>query len=182
MTRKEFAVFVDMTKAAFPRDNLLAMPEQVTLWYELLGDLSPQSAVMALKKYMLINKFPPTVADIRGLATDLVAQHIPDADEAWGEVTKAIRRYGYPREREALDSMSETVRKTVERIGFQNICLSQYDQFNTLRAQFKGFYEAEYRRSMEVHKMPNSMRLEQAKMQQGALPMKEGADGRSEST
>jgi hypothetical protein len=181
MEAKEFAVFADRLKTAFPKDNLLATKDQMDWWFDLLGDMPFQIAILALKKYALSNKFPPTVSEIRTIAADLTGERLPDADEAWGQLMNAVRRYGYPREREALDSMSEAVRRTVERVGFQNICQSPYDQLNTLRAQFKGFYEAEYRRSMEVHKMPERMRLEQASMQQAALPIMEGEHGRSES-
>lgn len=173
MEVKEFAVFADRLKTAFPKDNLLSTPDQMDWWYDLLKELPFQTAMLSLKKYALANKFPPTIAELMEIASNLVAERLPDSDEAWGEVTRAIRKYGYPREREALDSMSETVRKTVGRIGFQTICQSPYEQLNTLRAQFKGFYEAEYRRSMEIHKMPESLRLEQAAIKQTALPMKE---------
>ena len=174
MKAKEFAVFADRIKTAFHKDNLLATDDQMEWWFELLGDIPFQIAMLALKKYALSNKFPPSVSEIRTIAADLTGERLPDADEAWGQVNNAIRRFGYMREREALDSMSEPVRKAVERIGFQNICQSPYEQLNTLRAQFRGAYEAEYRRSMEVHKMPERMKLEQASMQQAALPMKEG--------
>lgn len=173
MEAKEFAVFADRLKTAFPKDNLLATRDQMDWWFELLGDIPFQISILALKKYALSNKFPPSVSEIRTIAADLTGERLPDADEAWGQVNNAIRRFGYMREREALDSMSEPVRKAVERIGFQNICQSPYEQLNTLRAQFRGAYEAEYRRSMEVHKMPERMRLEQATMLQAALPMKE---------
>lgn len=174
MEAKEFAVFADRLKTAFPKDNLLATRDQMDWWFDLLGDIPFQTAILALKKYALSNKFPPSVSEIRTIAADLTGERLPDADEAWGQVNNAIRRFGYMREREALNSMSEPVRKAVERIGFQNICQSPYEQLNTLRAQFRGSYEAEYRRSMEVHKMPERIRLEQATMQQAALPMKEG--------
>lgn len=173
METKEFAVFADRLKTAFPKDNLLSTPDQMDWWYDLLKELPFQTAMLSLKKYALANKFPPTIAELMEIASNLVSERLPDSDEAWGEVTSAIRKYGYPNERKALDSMSETVRKTVERIGFQTICQSPYEQLNTLRAQFKGFYEAEYRRSMEIHKMPESLRLEQAAIKQAALPMKE---------
>lgn len=172
MTKQEFAVFIATINTAYPKCDLIT-PVQTALWYELLGHIDFETAKMTLKKYILSNKFPPTIAELNAIATDLTAEHIPDSDEAWGEVTRAIRKYGYPNERKALDSMSETVRKTVERIGFRTICQSPYEQLNTLRAQFKGFYEAEYRRSMEIHKMPESLRLEQAAIKQAALPMKE---------
>jgi len=173
MEIKEFAVFADRLKTAFPKDNLLSTPDQMDWWYDLLKELPYQTAMLALKKYALANKFPPTIAELMTIAADLVAERLPDSDEAWGEITRAVRKYGYPREAEALASLSETVRKTVERIGYQTICQSPCDQINTFRAQFKGFYEAEYRRSMEVHKTPEHLRLEQAAIKQAALPMKE---------
>lgn len=174
MEVKEFAVFADRLKTAFPKDNLLSTPDQMDWWYDLLGDIPFQTAIMALKKYAIANKFPPTIADIRTWAADLMENRIPEADEAWGELNMAIRKYGYMQEDKALESLSEPVRRAVKRIGYQSICQSPYEQINTLKAQFRGVYEAEYRRSLEVHKMPERMRLEQAAMQQAALPMKEG--------
>lgn len=173
MEFKEFAVFADRLKTAFPKDNSLSTPDQMEWWYDLLKELPYNTVILALKKYALANKFPPTIAELMEIASNLVAERLPDSDEAWGEITKAVRKYGYPREAEALASLSETVRKTVERIGYQTICQSPCDQLNTFRAQFKGFYEAEYRRSLEVHKTPEHMRLEQAAIKQAALPMKE---------
>lgn len=174
MTEEEFAVFADRLKTAFPKDNLLATDDQMDWWYDLLKELPFQTAMMSLKKYALSNKFPPTIAELMTIAADLIAERLPDSDEAWGEITRAIRKYGYPQEAKALASLSETVRKTVERIGYQSICQSPCDQINTFRAQFKGFYEAEYRRTLEVHKTPEHLRLEQAAIKQAALPMKEG--------
>lgn len=173
MNNQEFAVFVDRIKTAFPKDYLISTKEQIDWWYELLGDIPGQVAMMALKKYALSNKFTPTIAEIRQYAADLMEDRIPDADEAWGEVNKAIRHYGYMNEAAALESFSDPVRRAVENIGWQNICQSPYDQVNTLKAQFRGAYEAEYRRSLEVHKMPQRLRIEQTALQAAALPMKE---------
>lgn len=181
MEVKEFAVFADRLKTAFPKDNLLSTPDQMDWWFDLLKDLTFQTAMLALKKYALSNKFPPTIAELAAIATDITLERLPDVDEAWGEVHRAIRRFGYPQELAALESMSEPVRKTVERIGFQVICSSPNEQLNTLRAQFNRAYEAECRRTMETRRTPENMRLEQATMRQAAIPMKEGDGGRSKS-
>lgn len=166
MEIKEFAVFADRLKTAFPKENLLSTPDQMEWWYDLLKELSFQTAIVALKKYALANKFPPTIAELMTIAADITNERLPDTDEAWGEVNKAIRRFGYMEERKALDSMSEATRKTVERIGFQNICSSPLDQLNTLRAQFNRAYEAECRRTMEVRKLPESARIAQERIRQ----------------
>ena len=39
MEIKEFAVFVDRLKTAFPKDNLLSTPDQMEWWYDLLKEL-----------------------------------------------------------------------------------------------------------------------------------------------
>lgn len=181
MEVKEFAIFADRLKTAFPKDNLLSTPDQMDWWYDLLKDLPFQTAMLALKKYALSNKFPPTIAELTAIATDIAMERLPDTDEAWGEVHNAIRRYGYMEERKALDSMSEATRKTVERIGFQDICKSPLDQLNTLRAQFNRAYEAECRRTLEIRRTPENMRLEQATMRQAAITIKGDGDGRNES-
>lgn len=174
MNVKEFAVFADRINTAFPKEHVLASRDQMNWWYELLGDIPFPAAMTALKKYALSNKFPPTISEIRTYAADLMENRIPDADEAWGEVNRAIRRYGYMNEAAALESFSDPVRRAVENIGWQNICQSPYEQVNTLKAQFRGAYEAEYRRSLEIHKMPERLKLEQSEMiSKAALPMKE---------
>lgn len=179
MTKQEFAVFIATINTAYPKCDLIT-EVQTTLWYEMLGHIDFETAKVALKKYILSNKFPPTIADINTLAADVMNEPLPDADEAWGELHKAIRRFGYMEERKALDSMSEPTRKTVERIGFQDICKSPNDQLNTLRAQFNRAYEAECRRTMEYRKLPESARIAQDKIRQ-MLEAKEGNIGRIES-
>lgn len=160
MTKKEFAVFADRVKTAYPKDNLLATKDMLDWWYELLGDMPYEAAICTLKQYALSNRYAPTVADIRETATRLLSGRLPEADEAWGELNRAIRRYGYMRETEALESLSEPVRRTVERIGFQNLCQSPQNEMNTLKAQFRGAYEAEYRRASENRRYPERLQLE----------------------
>ena len=50
MNTKEFAVFADRIKTAYPKGNLLATGDQMDWWYELLGDIPFPVAIMALKK------------------------------------------------------------------------------------------------------------------------------------
>lgn len=179
MTKQEFAVFMATINTAYPKCDF-ATQDQKTLWFEMLGHIDFETAKLVLKKYILNNKFPPTIADLNTLAADITNERLPDTDEAWGEVHKAIRRFGYMEERKALDSMSESTRKTVERIGFQDICKSPLDQMNTLRAQFNRAYDAECRRTMEYRKLPENARIAQDKIRQ-MIEAKEGNIGRIES-
>ena len=47
MNVKEFAVFADRIKTAFPKEHVLSTRDQMDWWYELLGDI-PFSAARQL--------------------------------------------------------------------------------------------------------------------------------------
>lgn len=67
------------------------------VWFELLKDIPYQQANVAIQKYMLTEKFPPTIADIREKATQIVESVDSSISEleAWSLVRKAVRNSGY---------------------------------------------------------------------------------------
>ena len=78
---------------------------KVRVWHEMLGDLDYAVASMAVKKIIMQNTFAPAIAEVRKAATEIMSPEQVTGSEAWGEVTRAIRHYGYYRETEALASM-----------------------------------------------------------------------------
>jgi hypothetical protein len=76
---------------------------------------------------------------LRKLATEIKNPSLQvTAADAWGEVTKAIRYFGWYRSEEALASMSEGARKIAQYIGWQNIC--EAENLDVLRGQFFKMY------------------------------------------
>lgn len=138
MTKKEFAVMVKCILAYYPNSQALQSPEAVELWYRQLSDIPYEIANGALDRWVASNKWPPTIADIREAAVDLVEGETEDWSEGWEAVIKAIGRWGMHREAEALANMPETARKTVQRLGWQNICLSE--DISVERANFRQIY------------------------------------------
>lgn len=102
MTAKEFGFLADAIKTYFPRDNVLPTENAMRLWYEELKDIPYQLAYTALRKYVSINKFAPTIADIREQVAELNNQNEEELNEtaAWSLVLKAIRRSTYYSEEE----------------------------------------------------------------------------------
>mgnify|MGYP000009391074 CR=1 FL=1 len=182
MTRKEFAVFADRVKVAYPKDNLLSSKDAMDWWYDLLGDLPFPAAMSALKQHAVSNKFPPTVAEIRQAATETLTTVAMDVDEAWGIVIRAIRTYGYMGEAEALDSFPEPCKSVVRNIGWQNLC--QSENIMAERAFFRDNYKVKMERQKKENALPLSVRSEKAalleqKISQAvcALTMKEPPNG-----
>lgn len=139
MTKDEFKILCKGMKAVYTQSTFLPDADAFKVWYSLLQDLDYTIAQAAIQKYMLINEFPPTIADIRKNAVSVQTGDKKTWSEGWEEVMKAIGNFGSYREEEALESMSEITRKAVKKLGFRNICLSENSTAD--RANFRTIYE-----------------------------------------
>lgn len=88
----------------------------------------------------LIVPFRISSAEIRAYAGEMISGPAPDWGEGWQEVQRAVRRFGWSREKEALSSLSPSARTAAERIGWMDICCSENAE--TLRAQFRQVFQA----------------------------------------
>lgn len=139
MDKAEFGVFASGLRTYFPRFNMLPNAEAVELWYQELKDLPYNVAVSALRKWVNTEKWPPSIAELRALAGELINGPAPDWGEGWQEVQRAVCRYGWAREKEALESMSPSAKTAAQRIGWMAICCSENAE--TLRAQFRQVFQ-----------------------------------------
>ena len=120
MDKKEFAVIAAAIRTYFPRFEVIPNKEAMELWYDGLKDIPADVLTAGLKKWVMTEKWPPTIAELRGKCDELVAGDRPDWGTGWMEVQHAIRYYGYMRGDEALESMNpitqEAVRRTLNRL------------------------------------------------------------------
>lgn len=148
MDKKEFALFASALRTYYSKENLLPNSQAMELWFRQLMDIPYPVAEATLNKWVATNKWPPSIAEIRELAAEIQNGKLPDWGEAWEETCKAISRYGYYRPKEALASLSPLTRKTVERLGFTNLCLSENPTAD--RANFRQCYEIVAKREQEA--------------------------------
>ena len=163
----EFKNLVKGMKAVYTIERFLPDPESIKIWYSLLKDIPYNVLNAAIQKYMLSNKFPPTIADLRELAVSLQQGELPDWGDAWEEVTLAIRRYGSYRAGEALDSLSPLARKAVQRLGYLQLCSSENVAAD--RANFRMIYETLAEREKKQAQLPEGLKQLIGQMQQGAM-------------
>ena len=156
MTSKEFGVLANVLKTLYPKENLFPNPEATEMWYGFLKDLDYQTASAAIQKWVSTSKWSPTIADIRQLSSEITMGQSPDWGDGYAEMRKAIGRYGYMNETEALESLSEITRATVRRMGWMNICMSENE--DTQRANFRMIFEEVARRKREEAQMPKAVR------------------------
>ncbi len=163
MTKKEFAIFAMALKTYYPRENLIPNEQALNLWFDRLQDIPYQVAEAGLKKWVSLNKWSPSIADIREMATDIVSGDVPDWGDAWEEVNRAIRTYGSYRALEALESLSPLTRKATERMGFVNLCMSENQSAD--RANFRMVYETLAQRQKQDAQLPEGLKIEMSRLQ-----------------
>lgn len=162
MDKKEFIKIVAAIKTAYPSSNVLSDEAAIDLWFTLLSE-HPYTVVQAATlEHISTGKFPPSIADIREKCTGYMQIPVGDWSEAWETVLKAIRKYGYMQEVEALESMDELTRTCLKRLGYQNICMSE--NITADRANYREIYEAESKRRKENAKIPKQLQTQKQQM------------------
>jgi hypothetical protein len=164
MTEKEVVKLFVLLTAAYPRFDTFSDPEKtrpvIKLWAEMLADIPYEVVEVAVKKFILESSYPPTIAEIRKQAMEIATS--PEdkigSAEAWGEVERAIRLYGYYNEAEALKSMSPQTAKVVKYIGWREICLSE--EPGVVRGQFLKMYEQLQERERKEALLPPDLKNE----------------------
>ena len=75
MNKEEFTKLAKGMKAVYTSQNFLPDSDAMKVWFAMLQDLDYKPTSIAVQKYMMTNKFPPTIADIRefsDLGADIV--------------------------------------------------------------------------------------------------------------
>lgn len=158
MKKHEIAQLLTVIAAAYPKFPQIN-DTMVNIWAEMFKDIDYKVANIAVKKIILENTFPPSIAELRQAIVDITTpkEEKLDAGQAWGQVTKAIKNYGLYRPDEAFASMSPMTQKTVENIGWQNICMSE--NLDVLRGQFRMMYETMETREKQDKLIPADMKV-----------------------
>lgn len=145
-----------LATANFPSYQERNMKPTAVLWEKALSDIPYEVAEKALLKVLSTSKFFPTISDIREAAAEITQPRSRDWSEAWGLILKAIRKYGFYREKEALESLPADVREMAERFTWRELCLNE--EPDILRAQFRMAWETQTKRTKEWNMLPEPVR------------------------
>lgn len=152
MTRDEFKILVKGMKAIYSQPTFIPDQDAFNMWYALMGDLPYEVCNVAIQKYMLTNKFPPTVAELRELAANAVNGDPLTWGESWERALNAVRRYGSYNKADALNSLDHLTRKCVESIGYMELCMSE--NIMVERAHYQKVFEVYSKREQTEKQMP----------------------------
>lgn len=167
MERNEFKTLAKGMKAVYAQPTFLPDQDAFNIWYELLKDLPYEQANIAIQKYMLTEKFPPTIADIRTKATEIVSPEDESMSEleAWAIVHKAICNSGYYATEE-FEKLPPACKKAVgSPANLKEWALMDSDQVATVeQSHFIRNYRSAVLRMKEDAKIPASLQAMIAEM------------------
>lgn len=109
----DFKVIMRGLKVAYPKENFLGDDYAFTLWYTALQDIPYPTLNRACQRYMMTEKFPPTIADIRQLAYDMSAQPEELSSAAWNQLLRALRMSYAPNSEEVWNQLPKITREIV---------------------------------------------------------------------
>lgn len=160
MNKRQFIVITEVIMSFFPDfEKKISTDTRLKIWYEMFEDLDFNSTQAALKKVLIDSKFMPTVSEIRQAVAEIEnpATSITGA-EAWGQVKKAIGRYGMYNPEEAFESMDQEVARLVRRFGWKDICMS--DKIGVERSNFMKLWEEQQKKDKHYAALPGSVKMQ----------------------
>lgn len=158
MNSQEFATIASILKKAYGSDKVMPDQDAINVWYGFLKDIDYRTMKVAVSEHIATNRFAPSISELRELASGVLSEQIVPWDMAWGNVLRAVRKYGTYQETEAMESLDGITAAIVRRMGFKNICLSE--NIEVERANFRMAYEAEAKSRKRGSMVPLSVQGE----------------------
>lgn len=133
MSREEFVKGMTLLGVAYNKEF---NEEQIGVWYQLLKEYSEEEFSRAVLELIKTETHLPTIAHITKVIAQSKTSGVPDAEDEWQDVIRAVRQYGSWSEKEALESLSPYTRKITEYIGFKNICMATPEEQKWNKKEF----------------------------------------------
>lgn len=125
MDKEKFIKGIKMLSLAYNKDF---DEEQIEVWYSMLNEYTSEEFSKAIQDLIKTEKYMPSIAHITEAIAKQKTSNLPSAEDEWQEVINSIHRYGYYRQKEALDSLNPYTRKITEYIGFERICMASPEE------------------------------------------------------
>ena len=180
MTRDEFKILVKGMKAVYAQQTFLPDKDAFDMWFALLQDLPYKLANVAIQKHMLTEKFPPTPAEIREKAAQMI--EVPETEmselEAWALVRKAIRNSGY-HAKEEFDKLPEACREAVgNAANLEEWAKMDYEKVESVgQSHFIRNFRTAVLRIKEEQRLPEQMRKLISEMRESRMKIEDKEQG-----
>ena len=144
--KKTIIETITLLKITYPSSLKDLGKEELTLmidvWLKDFKDTPKELFLKAINNIRNKNKFFPSIADIKEEIAKMKLADIPEAEEEWQEVIKAVHYFGYYRQKEALNSLKPYTSKIIQYIGYERICMANSEEQKWNKKEFIAEYNA----------------------------------------
>lgn len=116
--------------------------EQLEVWYSFLKDYNEDELNNAVKQIINTEKYMPSIAQIKEQIAKMQMSEVPEAEDEWQDVLRAVREFGSYRQQDALQSLKPYTAKIVGYIGYQRICMAESEEQIWNKKEFVAEYNA----------------------------------------
>lgn len=104
--------------------------EQASVWFDMFKDDDYKTFSQAVKRLISTNQFMPSIAEIKKEIALLKTPSLQlNAEDEWEAVLSAIRKYGFYKPQEALETLTPLTKHIVKIIGWGRLCSSESIQW-----------------------------------------------------
>lgn len=157
MTQPELMKLLKMIDIDYPSNKLAQDKElqdmTVARWMQKLEQYDAMIVYAAYETHVTRSpSFAPNWQHLTQIIADaIVTDRIP-AEQAWGKIQAAIRKYGHTMKDEAKQALGE-VWDIVDRFGWEYFCQMPIEESSTYFAQFRNAYDADGRKITEMARL-----------------------------
>lgn len=158
MEQIEFKQLVAALRSAYQKPDFLNTSQDLDMWYRDLKDLDYKALSLVVNKWILTEKWPPRIADLRSGVAEMFRLQMPDWGEAWQQTLIAMSKYGRLSPKEAYEELGDFIAGIIRSIGgWQMLCLSE--NLATERANFRELYNSRMERMVKEISLPEGLRI-----------------------
>ena len=138
MKKEEFIKGMALLGVAYNKEF---KEDEISVWYQMLGHYTEEEFSRAVQELIKTEDYLPSIAKITK-AIAKTKSNLPDAEDEWQDVLRAVRQYGSWDEKGALESLKPYTRKIVQYIGFNRICMATPEEQTWNKKDFIGEYNS----------------------------------------
>jgi hypothetical protein len=158
MDKQEFKQLVLALRSAYQKQDFLNTTQELDMWYQFLKDLDYKTLSLITQQWILTEKWPPKIADLRNGVAELYKLEMLDWGEAWAKTVQCMSKYGRLAPADAYNELGEFISEVIRGIGgWQMICLSE--NLVTERSNFRDLYNQRVERKVKEIALPMGLRM-----------------------
>lgn len=167
MTETETLRLVTIIVMSYPSNDKFkdetTLNGMVAVWKTIFKDDDAHLVEMAVQKHISVNKWPPSISEIREQMVNLTRPDIVPPDVAWSMVSDVLyaeSEYGHF---DIYKTFPEAIARVVETIGWSKLCDLHYNRYGRNadgmdRVAFMDLYKPAYAREREQAMLPERIR------------------------